>query len=95
MSARRNSMPVNFSSARESDVALSAASLSDVEHLEILIHDMRDICEYGEEILKSFNNTREKFIKLNQRVLELQEENSRLFEEIFKCVNDIHQYLDK
>ena len=112
---RRSSIPYNF--FRRSSQAHSSISeehnhdeletkLTPVEHLEILLADMNDFCEYGAEILNSLKETRKlsanelfKHIykqnkELKSKILQLQELNEALFNEVFNYINETNVYID-
>ena len=107
---RRSSIPYNFfrrSSKDHSSISeehdldeLEPAldKLTPLDHLEILLKDMNDFCEYGAEILNSLKETRKlvytKNKELRQKILQLQELNEALFNEVFNYMNETNVHID-
>ena len=111
---RRRSMPVNLIQPEITDMDTSSLlsicerkDLTEIEHFEMLITEMKDLSNYAEEILKAIkekhqtNNTNEflssvaaNYINLVNKINFLKVENTKLFEEVFKYINDCHILID-
>ncbi len=60
---RRSSLPINLLLTGASNTSSTITELNDsvltpIDHLEFLLKDMNDFCEYGNEILTSLKQTR-------------------------------------
>ena len=104
MNNRRRSMPVNLVQPDITDLDTSSLlsiserkDLTEIEHFEMLITEMKDLSNYAEEILKSIkekHQTNNNYINLVNKINLLKVENSKLFEEVFKYINDCHILID-
>ena len=85
ISKRRFSMPVNCITNLDLETE-NKINLNPIEHLEMMLIEMKDLYEYGFEILNSikeqFNS--DKNINLTNKINSLKEENNKLFDEIIK-----------
>src|SRR3977135_2987265 len=78
--------------------------LTPLDHLEMLIKDMNDFCEYGGEILNSLKETRKEYDwfkhlynknkELKNKIVQLKELNEDLFDEVFKYINETGIFID-
>src|SRR5579863_9527292 len=100
---RRRSMPVNLIQPEITDLDTSSLlnisegkDLTEIEHFEMLITEMKDLCNYADEILKAIKEKYQtnNYINLVNKINLLKVENTKLFEEVFKYINNCHILID-
>ena len=78
--------------------------LTPLDHLEMLLSDMNDFCEYGGEILNSLKETRKEYDwfkhlynknrELKNKIVQLKELNEELFDEVFKYIKETNIFIE-